>query len=453
MTVDQLPRTFQDAIAMTRRLGVRYIWIDSLCICQDDMQDWERESARMAAVYSNTYLTIAATGSSDSAGGLFFDRSERRYYHLGASFKPTGSDNKPDSTSGAVDGGSMLIFPLPTASEVLRSFRIYMADEPLSARGWAFQERVLSRRVLHFASDQACLECLEGTIYEDGLRMPRRYSCTQSVAAAAAAAASQNLDGITAAPQPKAAEMAAWHRLLREYGPRKLTVPSDKFPALSGIAKVYADLLDDEYVAGIWKKSMIEGLCWQGLGCKAVEDGYRAPSWSWASMDGTAATGFYNAHRDVATVLDYHVEIDGDNPFGRIKDAWIKVEAALVPLFLSTETGPTGHICLETRSTRGRASICSFDTIDRNYSVSAELVRRMPLSALVLAGLVGEGHKSETNPDKDTEIQFYMCLVVTPAGEDSSRLGSMKRVGWVFLEPDDFEPGSLHSSRAAVTLV
>jgi hypothetical protein len=451
MNVDHLPRTFQDAITMTRRLGVRYIWIDSLCICQDDMQDWERESARMAAVYSNSYLTIAATGSSDSAGGLFFDRPEKRYYR--ADFNPTESDNKANSASDAVDSVSMLIFPLPTAREVLRSFRIDMENEPLSARGWAFQERVLSRRVLHFASDQVCLECLEGTVYEDGLRLPERYSCTQSAAAAAAAAAvSQNLDGITAS-QRKDAEMAAWHSLLRQYGTRKLTVPSDKFPALSGIAKVYADLLDDEYVAGIWKKSMIEGLCWQGLGCKAFEDGYRAPSWSWASVDGTAATGFYHAHRDVATVLDYHVEVDGDNPFGRIKDAWIKVEAALIPLFLSAETGPTGHICLETGGNRGEASICKFDTIDGNYSVSAELVRQMPLFALVLAGLVGEGHKSKTNPDTDIKIQFYMCLVVTPAGEDGSRLGSMKRVGWVFLSPDDSEPGALHSSRAVVTLV
>ena len=441
--IAHLPRTFQDAIAMTRRLRVRYIWIDSLCICQDDMHDWERESARMAAVYSNAYLTIAATGSSDSAGGLFFDRPERRYYR--ADFKPNGSGNAPDTTGGAEDT-SMLIFPLPTASEVVRSYRVDMEHEPLCTRGWAFQERVLSRRVLHFASDQACLECLEGTVYEDGLRLPQRYLCTQS----ASVAGSQD-DGSTPSRQKDAA-MRQWQRLVWQYGTRKLTVPSDKFPALSGIAKVYADRLDDEYVAGIWKKSMIEGLCWQGLRCKPFEDGYRAPSWSWAALDGIGATGFYRAHRDVATIVDYHVEVDGDNPFGRIKDAWIKLEAPLVPLFLSTKTGPTGYMCLETRSGRGEGSICSFDTIDGNHSVSAEIVRQMDLFALVMAGLVGEGPK-ETNPDKEGEIPTYMCLVVTPAARDGDRAGFMKRVGWIFFGPEDFEPGVLESSRGTVTFV
>lgn len=436
--IAHLPQTFQDAIVVTRRLGVRYIWIDSLCICQDDMHDWERESARMAAVYSNAYLTIAATGSSDSAGGLFFNRPERRYYRTG--FNLAESGNTMASTKSTVHG-NMLVFSLPTAKEVVRSYRVDMKEEPLSTRGWAFQERVLSRRVLHFASDQVCLECLEGSVYEDGLRVPQRYFCTQSTAV------SGHPKG-----QRQGRPLDKWNALLWQYNTRNLTDPSDKFPALSGIAKVYADRLDDEYVAGIWKKSMIEGLCWQGLGCKPFDGSYRAPSWSWASVDGTAATGFHRAHHDMATIVDYHVEVDGDNPFGRIKDAWIKMEASLVPLFLSTKTGPTGHICLETRSGQGKGYVCSFDTIDGKYSVSADLVREMDVFALVLVGLVGDG-PNETNPDADGEIRFYMCLVVTPTTEDGSRVRPIKRVGWTFLDPEDFEPGQLESSRVTVTLV
>jgi hypothetical protein len=69
--VAELPLTFQDAVNITRALSQHLLWIDSLCIIQDDQADWERESARMASVYQNAFLTIAATSSHDSKGGCF----------------------------------------------------------------------------------------------------------------------------------------------------------------------------------------------------------------------------------------------------------------------------------------------------------------------------------------------------------------------------------------------
>jgi hypothetical protein len=72
---DHLPKTFQDAVAIVQALGVRFLWIDSLCIVQDDVLDWKQESVRMAAIYSNSYINIAATGSSDSRGGCLYPRS------------------------------------------------------------------------------------------------------------------------------------------------------------------------------------------------------------------------------------------------------------------------------------------------------------------------------------------------------------------------------------------
>lgn len=70
----ELPKTFQEAIALTRKLGVRYLWIDSLCIIQDDHHGWEVESAKMATIYSLSYLTIAATHAADSQQGCFSTR-------------------------------------------------------------------------------------------------------------------------------------------------------------------------------------------------------------------------------------------------------------------------------------------------------------------------------------------------------------------------------------------
>jgi hypothetical protein len=71
ITWDCLPKTFQDAVTIVRRLGLKYLWIDSLCIIQDDPEDWSRESGKMVAVYQNAYLTIAATKSADDDGGCF----------------------------------------------------------------------------------------------------------------------------------------------------------------------------------------------------------------------------------------------------------------------------------------------------------------------------------------------------------------------------------------------
>ena len=132
--ISELPKTFRDAIIMARALKVRYLWIDSLCICQDDHKDWERESARMAAVYTNAYLTLAATGSRDCNTGLFHESSLGPFVPL------------PYQTPDGVHA-SVWTYALQLRPEVVTPRYVDMDREPLSQRGWAFQERVLSRRL------------------------------------------------------------------------------------------------------------------------------------------------------------------------------------------------------------------------------------------------------------------------------------------------------------------
>jgi hypothetical protein len=74
-----LPRTFRDAVIVTRELGMQFLWIDSLCICQydnDDWDDWEQQSIRMASTYANCTLSLEASALSDSRGGMMLERSE-----------------------------------------------------------------------------------------------------------------------------------------------------------------------------------------------------------------------------------------------------------------------------------------------------------------------------------------------------------------------------------------
>lgn len=74
ISFETLPPLFQDAIVITRQLGLRYIWIDSLCIIQDSLRDWETESSKMGSIYQNSYITIAATNSGDGSARCLAER-------------------------------------------------------------------------------------------------------------------------------------------------------------------------------------------------------------------------------------------------------------------------------------------------------------------------------------------------------------------------------------------
>lgn len=86
-----LPQTFQDAIAVTHNLTIRYLWVDSLCIIQDDPQDWQRESSRMASIYGNAYLVFSATHAAQESQGCFSSRSSELCYN----YKDAKGDEVP----------------------------------------------------------------------------------------------------------------------------------------------------------------------------------------------------------------------------------------------------------------------------------------------------------------------------------------------------------------------
>ncbi|KAI0174939.1 heterokaryon incompatibility protein-domain-containing protein [Pestalotiopsis sp. NC0098] len=156
--VSQLPKTLSDAVKTVRHLGIRYLWVDSLCICQDDPEDWARESSRMADVYSNAYLVIAANRSADASGGCFHSRTAQSSCQVEL---PGYADN--------VHVRFVFI------SDEIDWDQAGFPDEPLSKRAWGLQERVLARRVLHFNSRQLYYECDEGIVSEDGSRQVRPH--------------------------------------------------------------------------------------------------------------------------------------------------------------------------------------------------------------------------------------------------------------------------------------
>ncbi|KAI0555419.1 HET-domain-containing protein [Xylaria curta] len=293
---EKLPKTFQDAIWLTNELNIQFLWIDSLCIVQDDPDDWAQESARMHDVYNNSFVTIAASRASHSSKGFLANRVEKSYVPV------------PFPCQGIID--EVLAFSLPLNHVANQERSIWMEYEPLSHRGWALQERYLSRRTLHFATESTFshkYSSILTTMSGDRFKEMDEKSCFEE-----------------------------WYRLAWMYSKRKLTQEDDKFPALGGLAAYFSgqcsvksdDLeLSNRYLAGLWSGDIIRGLCWhcEGSGTRPAE--YRAPSWSWASLDGRIQYMPLHIVNELAVVRNAHVDLESPSrSFGKVLGGWISMK-------------------------------------------------------------------------------------------------------------------------------
>jgi hypothetical protein len=298
IALSRLPRTFLDAVFVTRELGVRYLWIDSLCIIQDCPSDWAREASRMASVYMNAYVTISATSAVNSDRGLFLPRQAPE-----CSVQLTYSS----PTSGSI--GTWIIH------NSAPSWSYQVRQSILASRAWTLQEKQLSRRTLHFASDQVSFECKKGfeletrrpcnNIDPGSLDMQLLYWVLVEFWDRNSASVTKLLSALV---------MRVWVGIIEDYTIRKLTFESDKLAAIEGLASYVASLTQDRYVFGLWRDSLENGLLWRTASYKNVKERRgrvraRAPSWSWASMDGRVYFAFAGEmqlehHDPVAEIID-----------------------------------------------------------------------------------------------------------------------------------------------------
>jgi hypothetical protein len=151
--ISDLPKTFQDAIKVARELHVSYLWIDSICIIQagDDAMDWESESKHMESVYSSAYCTIAATSARDMKHGFLDQKARTEYLYV-------------RDTSGQR-------FYICAGTD---DFEVDVDKAELNTRAWVMQERVLSRRTIHFSANQMYWECGNG-VHCENLTWMKRY--------------------------------------------------------------------------------------------------------------------------------------------------------------------------------------------------------------------------------------------------------------------------------------
>ncbi|ESZ97871.1 hypothetical protein SBOR_1747 [Sclerotinia borealis F-4128] len=310
-----LPRTFRDAIIVTRRLGLKHLWIDSLCIVQDSPQDWQQESALIGKIYSHSYCTIAAAAACNSEEGLFALHSElplipRTPHQPGVLFK----------------------LPFP-------GWKGLFDKSTLIQRSWTLQERELSPRMLYFTKHTMLFECREARISDHNHVMNSNHWVSKSdlsryVSISSVRCLDKIHEGSVASPHHDMVNekyYELWRKMVQDYNNRQLTHRTDKFPALSGLAFEFAYLLDDEYLAGLWRKDLVRGLCWKWSSNSAKKQSadHYGPSWSWAKMNVPITYGLIREDRVFASrtigVQFVHIPVDS-----RFTDPEI-LHASIVP--------------------------------------------------------------------------------------------------------------------------
>ncbi|KAI8960731.1 HET-domain-containing protein [Daldinia sp. FL1419] len=275
-----LTKTHQECIAIARQLGIRYVWIDSLCIIQGNLEDWIYESERMAEVYGNAALTIIAGRAADSRTGFRVNYIEEIV--------------PPCPIPFGKDLGSVYLW-LPREK----------AEGPVSTRGWCFQEKILSRRIFVYAAQQIYFSCQRSQLWEDGTLNMRDPTQLQ-IGSFPTPSEDDTVNAHPSELQRQRIQMLhLWYKeILPDYTIRHLTNPDDIFAACSSIVQLARKTIRSRYLAGIWEADMIRGLLW----CAAYsvkwilkkrswpkpkrptdrdgETAVRAPSWSWASIQG-----------------------------------------------------------------------------------------------------------------------------------------------------------------------
>lgn len=251
---DALPLSYKDVVAKVWYLGFQYLWIDSLCIIQDDGDDWEAEAARMADVYSNATLTFAATEAADPSDGCL--PMYNRAFQI----------------------------PLPDGDHALLRFQDHLGldgrDAPLNRRGWTLQEAALSPRMVCFDNNQLLWKCTTRHESEDGLW----------VAEGTKESRGWNLRACLEKLRGAEESYAFWYGMMEDYSRRELTFEKDRLPALAGMVEVFKKHVDDVPLLGLWRGDLANGLLWSA--CEPREtapSGGGLPSWSWASARGAVS--------------------------------------------------------------------------------------------------------------------------------------------------------------------
>ncbi|KAL3295234.1 heterokaryon incompatibility protein [Colletotrichum asianum] len=308
--IADLPQTFKDFIVVARKLGFKYVWIDCLCIMQDCSQDWNHEASTMRDVYANSGCNVVACASSDPEGGLF------RYRHP--------SNVSPGLVEIRLSSGQAQTFVIWDDEFDDRNNNV----TTLADRGWVFQERFLAPRLLSFHGQRISWECCEGRQREGEFQI---FEDSISIMDELLASVQQNAKASYG--EMTEATLKLWEKLVGLYSQCKLTKSEDKLVAFAGVAKAFQELTGDTYLAGVWRSQLLAQLSWTALEeTRAVQfpKKYRAPSWSWASIDSPVWPRFYGKrpgwkNQKALEIIDAGATSNAFEGMADVSHAWLKV--------------------------------------------------------------------------------------------------------------------------------
>ncbi|CZR70193.1 uncharacterized protein PAC_20094 [Phialocephala subalpina] len=312
--ISLLPKTIQDAITTTRNIDLQYLWVDCLCIVQDDPDDVSREIASMPEIYSNAAVTISAARANTSAEGF-----------LQPVTVPSPQDNSFRLRFLCPDGqiGSVIFY----GQDVLEPRR-----DPIEQRAWTLQEHLLSQRLLIFGSRQIWWTCKKVHTIHSGRSFSMYSEIGEIRLRFLNVSITQKRRYLNMIPGQ------TWLSLVQHYTDRTLTFSHDKLLAISGIAEFYAKKMDDQYYAGHFRSSLISSLLWKRFSPilpRPVE--YRVPSWSWAAIDGRIRFELYRAPiAESLELLECKIELVSESaPYGAVKSGTLTLRGRIRKLLWS----------------------------------------------------------------------------------------------------------------------
>ncbi|KAK4671117.1 hypothetical protein QC764_603200 [Podospora pseudoanserina] len=316
---EDIPKTLHEAIEFVQHLGLSYIWIDALCIIQDDGLDWEKEAAQMKNVYENALFTLSATSAPDVATGCFLARNNPVHELHSAKPQHTYYARRP-----CFDTHSKL-FSYSVDTE------IEMDNYPAMKRGWIYQERLLSQRILYCAYDELIWECRNTITCECNPTSLHRHHGGNAIVSY-----KRQMGHLSDPTQFNKKNSSCfpiidlWLSLVQSYSQRVFTKYTDRLIALSGIAQKFQPLSIGNYYAGIWSSEIHHQLAWtrdanpKALRVKEAARIPGSPSWSWCSINQPCVfDDVMNPPRISTrlTALNYKAELSSPDPTGPVSYA------------------------------------------------------------------------------------------------------------------------------------
>ncbi|KAH7070765.1 heterokaryon incompatibility protein-domain-containing protein [Paraphoma chrysanthemicola] len=276
--LNELTATMRDAIAVTRSLGFRHIWIDALCIVQDSEEDWLREATQMCQVFRNAIVTLAVADAVNHSQGMFRNRRG----HFVRPFWTPYSLDVPYRERISIDGeGEFYAF-----SNVGLVSSERRPKGPLDTRGWILQEQLISPRILYFGDGELFWDCTTISASESSPISSSLLNDENSDETWALKLIRKNLAGSISPDTLQQRFADIWVHIIMNYSARQLSKQSDRLIALQGIMRPLTALLQEDPVAGMWKTQLWRQLIWwvqekltSPLGIAVAS--FPAPTWSW----------------------------------------------------------------------------------------------------------------------------------------------------------------------------